>query len=81
MDYSHYRTIIVEKANKVATITINRPDRLNAVGDGMHEELEDVFFDPEFSRDRFFRGAHEVLDAIAGFWDGLEADRRAGMGA
>ncbi|MEX1254598.1 MAG: enoyl-CoA hydratase-related protein [Dehalococcoidia bacterium] len=42
-DYSQYRTIIVEKANKVATITLNRPDRLNAVGDGMHEELEDVF--------------------------------------
>jgi enoyl-CoA hydratase/carnithine racemase len=43
MDYSQYRTIIVEKASKVATITLNRPDRLNAVGDGMHEELEDVF--------------------------------------
>jgi enoyl-CoA hydratase/carnithine racemase len=43
MDYSQYRTIIVQKANKVATITLNRPDRLNAVGDGMHEELEDVF--------------------------------------
>jgi len=43
VDYSGYRTIIVEKANKVATITLNRPDRLNAVGGGMHEELEDVF--------------------------------------
>ena len=43
------------------------------------EELEETFFDPGFSRDRFFRGAHEVLDAIASFWDGLEADRRAGV--
>ncbi len=43
VDYSDYRTIVVEKANKVATITLNRPDRLNAVGDGMHEELEDIF--------------------------------------
>jgi hypothetical protein len=43
------------------------------------EELEGVFFDPTFSRDRFFRGAHEVLDAIALFWDGLEADRLAGI--
>jgi enoyl-CoA hydratase len=42
VDYS-YRTIIVEKKNKVATITLNRPERLNAVGDGMHEELEDLF--------------------------------------
>ena len=43
VDYSGYRTILVETANKVATITLNRPDRLNAVGGGMHEELEDVF--------------------------------------
>jgi enoyl-CoA hydratase/carnithine racemase len=42
-DYSSYRTILVEQANKVATITLNRPERLNAVGGGMHEELEDVF--------------------------------------
>src|SRR5262249_39651600 len=25
------------------------------------EELEDVFFDPDFDQERFFRGAHEVL--------------------
>jgi enoyl-CoA hydratase len=43
VNYSHYRTIIVEKADMVATITLNRPDRLNALGGGMHEELEDVF--------------------------------------
>ena len=41
-EYS-YRTLLVEKTNKVATLTLNRPDRLNAVGDGMHEELEDFF--------------------------------------
>jgi hypothetical protein len=43
------------------------------------EELEDVFFDPGFDQARFFRGAHEVLDAIAAFWDGLEADRLHGV--
>jgi hypothetical protein len=43
------------------------------------EELEAVYFDPHFDRDRFFRGGHEVLDAIATFWDGLEKDRRAGL--
>ena len=43
VDYSRYGTIIVEKANKVATITLNRPDRLNAVDGAMHQELEDVF--------------------------------------
>jgi hypothetical protein len=44
------------------------------------EELEEVFFEGGFDRDRFFRGAHEVLDAIATFWDGLERDRLAGAG-
>lgn len=41
-DYE-YKTLLVEKSGKLATITLNRPDRLNAVGGGMHEELEDVF--------------------------------------
>jgi hypothetical protein len=45
------------------------------------EEIEDVFFAPGFSRDRFFEGAREVLDAIALFWDGLEEDRAAGVGS
>src|SRR3954451_23040533 len=39
------------------------------------EELEDVFFAPTFSHDRFFEGGRQVLDAIALFWDGLEEDR------
>jgi hypothetical protein len=43
------------------------------------EELEDVFFAPGFDEERFFRGAREVLDAIAAFWDGLEADRLANV--
>jgi hypothetical protein len=45
------------------------------------EELEHIFFDSGFSRDKFFHGAREVLDAIAVFWDGLETDRRAGIHA
>lgn len=43
VDYSRYQTITIEKANRVATITLNRPDRLNAVNDVLHSELEDVF--------------------------------------
>jgi hypothetical protein len=41
------------------------------------EELEAVYFDPHFDRDKFFQGGHAVLDAIATFWDGLDEDRRA----
>ena len=43
IDYGSYQTLIVEKANKVATITLNRPERLNAVNDVLHNELEDIF--------------------------------------
>jgi hypothetical protein len=39
------------------------------------EELEAVYFQPGFDHDKFFQGGHEVLDAIAVFWDGLERDR------
>jgi hypothetical protein len=39
------------------------------------EELEEVYFSPEFSREKFFQGGREILDAVAIFWDGLNADR------
>jgi hypothetical protein len=39
------------------------------------EELENVFFDPKFSNDKFFQGGWEILEAIAAFWDGLNRDR------
>ncbi len=39
------------------------------------EELEEVYFGPDFVRDRFFQGGREILDAVAVFWDRLEEDR------
>lgn len=39
------------------------------------EELEDVYFDPDFDRAKFFEGGKEILDAVAVFWDGLDRDR------
>ncbi|MBA7697449.1 Short-chain-enoyl-CoA hydratase [subsurface metagenome] len=44
-DYSGYETIKVEKADKVATITLNRPEILNAINETLHTELENVFED------------------------------------
>ncbi len=43
MDYSSYETLKIETANKVATVTLNRPERLNAVNATMHNELERFF--------------------------------------
>ena len=38
------------------------------------EELEEVYFDREFDRAKFFQGGKEILEAIAVFWDGLNSD-------
>jgi hypothetical protein len=59
---------------KIAFFTWHNRVEAQHAGHSM-EELEDVYFDAGFSRTRFLRGGREVLDAIAGFWDGLDADR------
>jgi enoyl-CoA hydratase/carnithine racemase len=38
-----YRTLLVTVDDGVATITLNRPEQRNAVGDGMREELADAY--------------------------------------
>ncbi len=43
MDYGRYEFIKVEKDGKVAVLTLNRPEALNAVNSQLHNELEEVF--------------------------------------
>ncbi len=45
VDYGRYKNLIVDKADKVATLTFNRPERLNAFNWELHSELEDVLLD------------------------------------
>lgn len=49
MNFEAYRSITFSRRNRVLTITLNRPDSLNAVDAQMHEELAQVFV--EASRD------------------------------
>ena len=42
MDYSEYEFLKIEVAERVATVTINRPDRLNAVNAALHHEFEQI---------------------------------------
>ena len=42
-DLPSYRTLKADFDDGVATITLNRPQQRNAVGDGMREELADAF--------------------------------------
>ncbi|MBE9015100.1 hypothetical protein IQ272_02825 [Chroococcidiopsidales cyanobacterium LEGE 13417] len=37
------------------------------------EELEEVYFKPDFDRTKFIQGGREILNAIAVFWDGLNS--------
>ncbi|MBV9271779.1 MAG: hypothetical protein JO165_11840 [Candidatus Eremiobacteraeota bacterium] len=41
------------------------------------DELDAVFAHPEFEAKRFLTAARTMLDAVQGFWDGLQADRFA----
>lgn len=40
------------------------------------EELEEDYFQNAFDEDAFLRHGNEILDAVAAFWDGLDAQRR-----
>lgn len=44
-DYGKYKCIKVEKDNKLATVTFNRPEALNAVNGDLHDELEHIWMD------------------------------------
>jgi hypothetical protein len=43
------------------------------------EELEETYFAEDFDKKKFFQGGKEILDAVAAFWNGLEADRVNGF--
>jgi len=45
VDYGRYRYIKVERENRVALLTLNRPEVLNAMNMELHAELEDIFVD------------------------------------
>ena len=50
-DYSEYEFLKVDVADRIATITINRPDRLNAVHNALHHELEQIWIDVRADQD------------------------------
>ena len=54
MDYSNVakgHLDIEVRPNKVAIATLNRPDRLNAMGDGLHEAIEEYLHMVNYDRD------------------------------
>ena len=51
MDYSDYEYLKIEVADRVATVTINRLERLNAVNAALHHEFEQIWLDLAQERD------------------------------
>lgn len=45
MTYASYRRLAVQVAGRIATVTMNQPEKLNAVDMGMHTELARIFVD------------------------------------
>lgn len=45
MDYSHYQHIAASRDGRILTLTLNRPEALNAINDALHEELGQIFID------------------------------------
>lgn len=45
MDYSRYECLKIEKADRVATVTLNRPETGNRIEHRFHVELQDIWAD------------------------------------
>jgi len=45
MQFDNYQALLFERRGRVLTVTMNRPDKLNAIDALMHEELSRVFVD------------------------------------
>ncbi len=51
MNYADYKTMSVETADRIATVTFRRPEKLNAVDALMHTELSRIFIDLHEDKD------------------------------
>jgi len=49
--YDHYEMLSVERRGKVLTITMERPEQLNAVNTALHHELSKIFVDVKYDAD------------------------------
>jgi len=51
VDFAKYQTIRIDRRGRVLTLTLNRPDKLNAIDKVMHGELATVFEDAADDRE------------------------------
>ena len=74
-----YDNLLVDVANRVATVTINRPDKLNALNSATEQELQDVF--PRLAADADVGGIIVTGAGEKAFVAGADIGELAGLGA
>jgi enoyl-CoA hydratase/carnithine racemase len=67
VDYGRYRYILVNKDDGVATVTLNRPERLNAVDTEFHSELEDLSVDTSLFLEAATMETQDLREAAKAF--------------
>jgi len=81
LNQERYETILIEKpGDGIAVLTLNRPERLNAVNGAMHSELMQVFLDVQADGDvraAVLTGAGRGFCAGGDFSGGALRDRQA----
>lgn len=78
----NYETIKIEKVDGVAILTLNRPERLNAVNGAMHSELMNLFLDVQADPDvraAVLTGAGRAFCAGGDFGGGADMRSKSGI--
>ena len=78
-----YETIKIEKQDGIAILTLNRPERLNAVNGAMHSELMSLFLDVQADtevRAAVLTGAGRAFCAGGDFGGGAVMRSKTGLG-
>jgi enoyl-CoA hydratase/carnithine racemase len=80
-----FETVIYEKSDKIATVTLNRPEKLNAIDTKMHQELFKIWHDVEEDDDvwvvvltgngRAFTSGADVKEIGEAYLEGREIKR------
>lgn len=78
MSYA-YQNLEVEVSDRVATVTLNRPDKLNALDSATETELQDVF--PRLAADEAVGGIIVTGAGDKAFVAGADIGELAGLGA